>query len=456
MTVATVTRRARPATSAVAPPSSARTTERLAITPTGEVGNGSQQFSVSEQGGPPPVPPLANGTRELVPTGVTVTVNPSESDDFLRAVADICLPWQLHKAKVAMYRARLRELDAERHLTRARRAGELAELGHELAHEAYLDHLSAAAAASVSAERAYARAKGLARRLDTRVHGCESESALVWHCHACGNRHATPKRCGARSVCASCSAYRPGLTKRMRAGLGRALREARDRWNKQGRPALREPRLSLLTLSVVHSGDVEHDRRIIERGWARLRAWLAKVGAAHSGYLRTWELTRGDDGKGHVHVHVAILLPWLPLDELTEAWRRATDGAGEQANLARHRVGKRHASSRKTSASSAVSYVAKYVTKGSVSRAWGPDVAAGWVRASAGHRSYTTSRALLVREPSPHLCPGCGGDCAMVATHPMEGLAVPLGRVDARAGPRDPPGNGTSARVGLPVGDGPT
>lgn len=416
--------------------------EQTRITPRGDVqvrlpAHVQAKFE-GEQGASPPVPPSLSGdTRGLVPNGITVTVNPSESDDFLKQVAHLCLPWQLEKARRMMLRARLRELDSERHLARARRCFQMEMDGHELAGEAGEAELELARKASVGAERMLARAAGMARRLDERVESCETEKALVWHCHACTRRHATPKKCGARSVCEACSAYRPGLRKRIKSGVGDALRAAKAKWNRQGRQRGREPRLALLTLSVAHSGDVAADRATIEKGWKRLRAWLASVDAAHSGYVKTWELTLGTDAKGHAHAHIAIILPWLPLGRLTEEWTRATDGKGVQADLARP---SRHKSARpRGGVDGSVAYVTKYVTKGHVQRTWGTDVSAAWVRASSGKRAYTTSRALLLVEKRAHLCPDCGGDCAMVGARLMGELGALGASVDARAGPRDPP-----------------
>jgi len=161
---------------------------------------------------------------------------------------------------------------------------------------------------------------------------------------------------------------------------------------------MRAPKLVLLTLTIRHSGDVTLDRARIAEAWVRWRAWLwRRLGAPP--FARVWEFTDGRDGKGHVHLHIATVWPWVDFSELHAAWSRATRGEGTHVDVGTGPKRAKH--SAPLSSKTVAAYLAKYATKGSVSE--NPALLCAWVRASTGRRKVTTSRRLC----PPREAAGC-------------------------------------------------
>jgi len=154
-----------------------------------------------------------------------------------------------------------------------------------------------------------------------------------------------------------------------------ALRDERRRWYDTYPRRGMLPGIYLITLTAPHTGDMVADRERIGKAVRKLlkhankREWW-------STYALTWEATSGDDGLGHVHVHLAVISSWVPyttanVDEvqprkkgerkkarrgLHEVWMDAVPGAIQPDVSPPNRE--------RNEAQSAGYYLAKYVTKG--------------------------------------------------------------------------------------------
>lgn len=276
------------------------------------------------------------------------------------------------------------------------------------------------------------RARTLGEAFAERAKGCGEPGGpwLELHCGRCGEVHRLAARCQLRAWCGDCAVRRASrLKRRVVPALGAALREARQAWGRDGAPKGRRPELTMLTLTVRHSGDLELDRQRLERGWQRLRAWWWRdVGSPV--FLRAWESTKGRDELGHVHAHVVAILPKMNLRALDAEWERATDGHGINVDVKQRQraeaQGKRHRQTRRGSAQAAAAYLCAYVTKGVHPADHTPATAAAWVRSIHGRRLVTTSRKLLeVLPPAPSPC--ChedGGTMQGPAKYHREGHAL--------------------------------
>ncbi len=253
------------------------------------------------------------------------------------------------------------------------------------------------------------RARRLRRGWRERARVCRAagaDEARVW-CDRCGATARRPLPCGhARWWCRRC-AYREGrrLRDRLQRSIRAALARERARWRREGSRRGRRPDVALVTLTVRHSGDLARDRERIAQGWRRMRAWLhRRVGAPP--YWGVWECAEGSDGRGHVHLHVVTLWPYLPYAEVRAEWERATDGHGRVLDVQRSTYRLRDGQRRRWTEHRAARYVAKYVTK---SGEWALSVdhtlAARWIGATYGRRLVTASRGAWVTLPDPE--PAC-------------------------------------------------
>jgi hypothetical protein len=237
-------------------------------------------------------------------------------------------------------------------------------------------------------------------------------------CEHCG--FVILRRCGATMVCESCSAARWAKHRRKLArALAGHLNARVEVWRRAGRPAYREPRLALLTLTLRHSGDARADRALLSLAWHRWRAWYRDKYGENLPYAWAPEYTPGRDGKGHVHMHVTTVLPWRNFDELRDAWKRATGAQGERI----------HVSVKTRGVRDAAKYLAKYATKGV--KGLNVPHAAAWLRAQHGMRACSTSKAFHAPDPpSKH---GPWSDWANLASV-AAGCAVSLPRATDESG----------------------
>lgn len=317
------------------------------------------------------------------------------------------------------------------------------------------------------------RARALERGFVERAADCCDVwiATLTMMCLGCGVVQERPVRCGLRAWCGTCaSVYRMRARDRMQRGLQTALDAEMTRWRREGARAGCRPVITLVTLTVKHSGSLAADRHTITRGWQRLRAWLWHLDEGRAlPFVLAWELTPGRDGLGHVHAHVAAIWPWRDLRAIDAEWQRVTHGAGVTVDVTQGRKGTRRAGP-----VAAARYVSTYVEAGGASADVPLPMRAEWLRIARTHRSYTASRGLLPEAlPAPCTEAGCNGkqtsvgfcrhdnrrpgglgigattrsgsgESAAYGCAYVDGSArgdAPRGRADARAGPDGPAGS---------------
>jgi hypothetical protein len=200
------------------------------------------------------------------------------------------------------------------------------------------------------------RAEGVALPRFERIGTCRKR----WAVFGCGcNRIERPVGCDQPMLCGWCRArfFKRHRRKLVRA-LGAHVRAASGQWKAEGRPRGQERRLSLITLTLAHSGLLTVDREELGAAWRR---WH-KVLHRHLGkfvYSGAWEFTPGTDGKGHAHLHVAALLPFVDWTWLHETWRHACPTSSHVHINSGRRRGELW-----TTPAKAAKYLAHYATKG--------------------------------------------------------------------------------------------
>lgn len=205
----------------------------------------------------------------------------------------------------------------------------------------------------------------------------------------CGKRWRSVRcDCGMREVPVGCDQVQLCMTcrkthwRRWRRRITRAMsshvRAARAEWSQHRRGKL--PGVYLITLTVEHSGSIVSDRERLGVAWRD----LTKISTARGwwgAYAMTYEITPGQDGKGHVHMHVAAVSSWIPYEDLHEAWRRVS--GARVLDVSAPRSGQ---------SGSAADYLAKYVTKGVDPAVFTGQKAGELLVAMRGKRKVTTSR----------------------------------------------------------------
>lgn len=263
-------------------------------------------------------------------------------------------------------------------------------------------------------------------------------------CHACGEVSSHPVACGLRQWCPSCSRrYRTSTRKRLARGLGIATRAARSAWSRAGRERGKRPELTLITLTVRHTGDLGADRSTIYDGWTALRKRLWHVDGGALPYVMAWELTPGADGLGHVHAHIACVWPFRDLRALDAAWSDVTKGAGTTVDLVgpgrAAREAARRGRLRTDSVGNAASYLTAYVDAGGMSENVPESMAAAWLGSMRQKRTWHTSRGLQTQREPAAWTPCCGSTAFFVGFR--RGCNCERGAAEAqeaRAGPGPP------------------
>lgn len=302
-----------------------------------------------------------------------------------------------------------------------------------------------------SAEWAEDRAAAMAMAREDIVSVCDER----WRSIRCGCSVREMKvACEQPLLCGACRRRHSQVwRKRIVAGMDAALREARREFAATPRYRRRgmTPGIYLITLTGPHSGSFVTDR---ERMGEAVRELLKHANAQRwwSTYALTWEATKGDDGAGHLHVHLAVISSWIPYrsedlpSEVAELWcpARPTELAdyvrkGERVErhgplrpgYVRRRVRPRvllkqsrglHETWRdampgalvldvkapgaaRDEALSAGVYLAKYVTKGVDAAGFTGRKAGELLVALQGKRKVSTSAGFWV--PPPRECPHC-------------------------------------------------
>ena len=255
------------------------------------------------------------------------------------------------------------------------------------------------------------RAATLRKPLSARLATCGKQAAKV-RCN-CGPSF-LPVGCGLDKVCKACARRKYG---RMRRKLSRAMRAWRVKANvNRPRGWGQELRWCMVTLTVRHTGDLSADRETIELGWQRLRAWIQDKFKRSFPYALVYEFTAGRDSLGHVHAHVAWLLPHVRWDKVSAAWRKGTDGKSSHLNFQGEKP-----------EGDCAHYLAKYISKGV--DGLNPEKAAAWMRNSYNRRNCRTSQGFAdIAGKCP--CNACGyfivfrGIVEMPREHPAETLPI--------------------------------
>lgn len=153
----------------------------------------------------------------------------------------------------------------------------------------------------------------------------------------------------------------------------------------------------LVTLTIGHSGDVGRDRAELWEGWRAWKKWLdGHVGEAYP-YAAVWEVTPGTDAKGHVHCHVAMVLPFFDWEASRAAWAEACPRS-------------KNVDYQRSTAQRASKYLAKYMTKG-VQVATMPGALAGELL-SAWYGKRKVSASTHFWRPLEERGPSCCRRCA--------------------------------------------
>lgn len=285
-----------------------------------------------------------------------------------------------------------------------------------------------------SAEWAEERARAVAMERADVVATCDER----WRSIACGcTRHDVRVGCDQPTLCATCrKRHAAKWWRRITAGMATALARELAAWHRtpshrrRGMP----PGIYLITLTAPHSGDMVSDRERIGKGVRKLLKHAAKYDWWRT-YALTWEATGGDDGKGHVHVHLAVISSWVPYRRrevaLDDADLERWDSESPNARPRPARLGKRQYTTERglhdvwrdavpgaiqpdvsppnrarKQAESAAHYLAKYVTKGVDPIEFTGAKAGELLCAFRNRRKVSTSAGFWQDEPAKCAC--CG------------------------------------------------
>ncbi len=136
-----------------------------------------------------------------------------------------------------------------------------------------------------------------------------------WRAVACGCGMREMKvGCDQPQLCVACRKKHARLwRRRITDGMNVALTAERSRWYRTPSTSRRGmcPGVYLITLTAPHTGDLATDRERMGKGVRKLLKHANKFGWWQT-YALTWEATAGDDGKGHMHAHLAVISGWIP------------------------------------------------------------------------------------------------------------------------------------------------
>jgi hypothetical protein len=236
------------------------------------------------------------------------------------------------------------------------------------------------------------RADALARPYGRKLQRCGQRGLRV-KCGCKGWRGVRAFTCRQHLTCGSCQRDRARRTgARIRAGLESALTSHPGEM------------IVLLTLTLRHSGDVDADRKALAAGWRRFYRSLHKTYGKFP-YVGVWEVTPGDDGKGHMHMHVAVVWPWRDWGDCRRLWLRACPESERITFVARRRDG------RASDPKSVANYLGKYLSKGIDTIDFPRELRTRIVAASYNTRWVFTSRKFWITF-APQ-CQHCG--CQVVS-----------------------------------------
>lgn len=254
-----------------------------------------------------------------------------------------------------------------------------------------------------------ARERGQRER-PARVEACGSET-LYLTCAGCGVVHEHRSGCRIGLLCVPCrkasATSKRGVFRRARAVcIDEAVR--RGLFN----PSRRGGRWSekFMTLTAPHFP--RHS--ISERIWIVLRAWSRFLrfmnsywkarGIRSAEWFRVFEWTPGDDEQGHPHLHLWILSPYLPHDEIESWWRQAL---AEETGASIQRVVVKIS---EVYGDSAEHELIKYLTKDitATGEKLAPELYAEVYKALDGHRTTQASRGFIAKAKAEQRTCECG------------------------------------------------
>lgn len=312
-----------------------------------------------------------------------------------------------------------------------------------------------------SAEWAEHRAQALSMSRQDVINGCNTR----WRSVRCGCRYVELQvGCDQPQLCGACRRkHSRKWHKRITLGMDRALRTERAAYYRTPRYRRRgmRPGIYLITLTGPHTGDFGTDRdamgdavRAILKHATRHEWWTT--------YALTWEATMGDDGQGHLHVHLAVISTWIPYSTqdveegsalawnprrrgerrdrsvrgLHQVWRDALPGA-LVLDVRPPRTGA-------DGASNAGYYLAKYVTKGVDSIEFTGRKAGELLVAFRGRRKVSTSadfhpEVITTCEACNEVWRSMGAPVSLQALMPGAVLRAMSERTRWRDGARCPP-----------------
>lgn len=277
------------------------------------------------------------------------------------------------------------------------------------------------------------RADSMRRTLQDRLADCETKLAAIRTCtHRC--RPSFRKMgCGQWKTCQICQKKRQ---RRMFARTSEAMRAHSADWRNR---RLRST-WYMLTLTVQHSGDVQRDADVMRRSWRKFWRWFTDH--HRDLYPEGWlpphitahEMTDGDDGLGHYHLHACFLHPRngkakVDYTACHAAWRRITTELGQPSCVLKFTTGqtKKGKQTESHTPEAAAAYLAKhsvptYAVKSETGATLADDRLADWLAATYSRRVVHTSRKFWIRYTQ--LCPCCrsrvhlliGPAAAMTAT----------------------------------------
>ena len=255
------------------------------------------------------------------------------------------------------------------------------------------------------------RAQGQRDRFH-RVRDCGTNTLRV-KCQACGHEQEVREGCSCRLLCVSC---RGAKACQLRARFGRARTSAVEEAESRGlyNPRRRGGRYTekLLTLTVPHcrhDGVAERIHRALDAfGFfgRKLQKWRRDYAVPMLEWFRVFEWTPGTDRRGHPHLHIWALSPYLDHELLRAWWTTALARAGYE-DAQRPIVDIREV----TNGESVQRELVKYLTKDidAQGKKIPPELYAKVYMALDGRRVVQASRGFMSRAgKGPCACVECG------------------------------------------------
>lgn len=230
-------------------------------------------------------------------------------------------------------------------------------------------------------QRVYAaqRARSTATATSARVNACGFGG--VWNIKCGCKRTSVESRCNVRHSCDKCATRtRASYASKIEAGLRRELVKLQRRGFRDN------AQIRMVTLTARHSGDPVKDRETITKAFGKWHRWLRRALGYAPAYAGSWELTTGEDGLGHAHVHLCFVTTNFPYGTARAVWQNAIGDPEATWNI---RSSKNPAKS--------CQYVAKYVCK--VQSGVSDEMHAAWLGGTYGKRVVTASRGMLAKIP---------------------------------------------------------